>query len=72
MDSHWVLTLASKNEWFRSPGSCVALVEGWWPTGPAFAIPNSRDSMYRMFAPADCNFWCNAASLALEASGSRL
>ena len=40
--------------------------------GPAFAIPNSRDSMYRMFAPADCNFWCNAASLALEASGSRL
>ena len=71
IDSHWVLTLASKNEWFRSPGGCVL----WWrvvANGPAFAIPYSRDSMYRMFAPADCSFWCNAASLAVEASGSRL
>ena len=35
IDSYWVLTLASKNEWFRSPGGCVL----WWRGGGKLVLP---------------------------------
>ena len=63
MDSPWVLALANKNERLvHLEAVCFGggVVANW----SCLCHPNSRDLMYRMFAPADCSFGCNAASLA--------